>query len=155
MRRSAGLLLFRVAKDGPLFFLVHPGGPFWKNKDEGAWSIPKGEFDDNEEPLAAAIREFEEETGFAVTGNFLELKPVKQKSGKWIYAYGLRAEINEKELRSNMFLLEWPPRSGKKIEVPEVDRGEWFDYVTAKKKLIPGQVAILDELYTITKQLTD
>jgi predicted NUDIX family NTP pyrophosphohydrolase len=155
MSQSAGVLMFRINKGMIEFFLVHPGGPFWKNKDWGSWSIPKGEFGKEEEPLAAAIREFAEETGLQLQGDFISLSPVKQRSGKWIYAYGLQGDLDPVALRSNTFSLEWPPRSGKYIDVPEVDRGEWFDYQTAKEKLIPGQVAILDELYTLTKQLTE
>jgi predicted NUDIX family NTP pyrophosphohydrolase len=155
MSQSAGVLMFRVKQSVIEFFLVHPGGPFWKNKDRGAWSIPKGEFGHDEEPLAAAIREFGEETGMQLQGNFITLSPVKQRSGKWIHAYGLEGDLDPSALRSNTFSLEWPPRSGKYLDVPEVDRGEWFDYETAKEKLIPGQVAILDELYTLTKQLTE
>lgn len=133
--------------------LVHPGGPFWKNKDIGAWSIPKGEFKDDEDPLVAARREFQEETGLEITGNFIELTPVKQKSGKWIYAWGLYHDLDVSAIKSNTFPLQWPPKSGKFINVPEIDQAEWFDLDTAKKKLIPGQVALLDELYTLTKQL--
>lgn len=153
MKKSAGLLLFRIKEDGPEFFLVHPGGPFWKNKDEGAWSVPKGEFDDSEDPLTAAQREFQEETGVVVSGKFTALVPVRQRSGKMIYCWGVNFHIDPSKIRSNLFQLEWPPKSGKYIDVPEVDRAGWFNYETAKKKLIPGQVALLDELYTLTKQL--
>ena len=128
------------------YFLVHPGGPFWKNKDQGAWSVPKGEYVDGEDPLLAAQREFEEETGFPVSGNFIALKPVKQKSGKIVYAWACEGDIDATIIRSNTFQLQWPPRSGKFIETPEVDKGGWFTYEDAKVKLIPGQVPILDEL---------
>ncbi len=151
--RSAGILLYRIQNKTPEFFLVHPGGPFWKNKDEGAWSIPKGEFEESEDPLTAAQREFEEETGTRVHGKFIELKPVRQKSGKWVHAWALQGDIDPSALRSITFPLEWPPKSKQFIQVPEVDKGGWFDYETATKKLIPGQKAILDELYTLTKQL--
>lgn len=154
MRKSAGLLVYRRIRNEVEFFLVHPGGPFWKNKDTGAWSIPKGEFLDEEDGLVAAKREFEEETGKSIEGKFYQLTPVKQKSGKWIFAWAVEGDVDETTLVSNSFPLEWPPRSGKYINVPEVDRGGWFDYDTAKNKLIQGQVAILDELYTLTKQLT-
>ena len=150
MRKSAGLLLFRKRDGITEFFLVHPGGPFWKNKDDGAWSIPKGELGEGEEGLVAAKREFKEETGYYVDGDFIELKPSKQKSGKVIYCWALHADIDASKIESNTFPLEWPPRSGKYIDVPEVDKAAWFDYDTAKKKLIPGQVALLDELYTLT-----
>lgn len=154
MRKSAGLLVYRRIRNEVEFFLVHPGGPFWKNKDAGAWSIPKGEFLDEEDGLVAAKREFEEETGKSIEGKFYPLTPVKQKSGKWIFAWAVEGDVDETTLVSNSFPLEWPPSSGKYINVPEVDRGGWFDYDTAKNKLIQGQVAILDELYTLTKQLT-
>jgi len=146
MLKSAGILLFRRKSRTTEFFLVHPGGPFWKNKDAGAWSIPKGEFEEGENPLKAAQREFEEETGIAVDGHFIELKPVKQKSGKMVYAWACEGDVDHTIIQSNTFSLEWPPRSGKYIKVPEVDRGEWFTYEKAKEKIIPGQVPILDEL---------
>lgn len=149
MIKSAGILLFRKISAAPEFFLVHPGGPFWKNKDNGAWSIPKGEYHEGEEPLEAARREFEEETGFAVNGNFIELTPVKQKSGKWVSAWACEKNIEAAVIRSNTFPLEWPPRSGKFIQVPEVDRAQWFKYEDAKNKLLPAQVPLLEELYTI------
>lgn len=150
MQQSAGLLLYRKRDAATEFFLVHPGGPFWKNKDDGAWSIPKGEFQEDEDPLVAAKREFHEETGYIIEGRFIELKPVKQKSGKLIYCWGIKADIDADNITSNLFSLEWPPRSGKFIKIPEVDRAGWFVYETAKKKLIPGQIALLDELYTLT-----
>jgi Predicted NTP pyrophosphohydrolase len=146
MPKSAGLLLFRRTLTGAEYFLVHPGGPFWKNKDIGAWSVPKGEFIEGEDPLKAAQREFEEETGFAIKGKFIELKPVKQKSGKIVYTWACEEDIDHTIIRSNTFPFEWPPRSGKFIEIPEVDKGGWFNYETAKEKLIPGQVPILEEL---------
>lgn len=151
MQKSAGILMFRKQGNEVEFFIVHPGGPFWKNKDEGAWSIPKGEFAEGEEPLIAARREFREETGFDVDGDFHALSPVKQKSGKWIFAWGVEGNLDQSRIHSNTFPLQWPPKSGKYIDVPEVDRGGWFNYEVAKKKLIPGQVALLDELYTLTK----
>ena len=151
MRKSAGILLYRRAGSETEYFLVHPGGPFWKNKDVGAWSVPKGEFEDGEDPLKAAQREFEEETGVAVNGNFIELKPVKQKSGKMIYTWACEGDIDHRMIRSNTFPIEWPPRSGKFIDIPEVDKGGWFSYEASKQKLIPGQVPILDELQAILK----
>lgn len=146
MLKSAGLLLYRRSAENTEYFLVHPGGPFWKNKDIGAWSVPKGEFEEGEDPLKAAQREFEEETGISVTGKFIELKPVKQKSGKLVYAWACESDFDHTIIRSNTFPLEWPPRSGKYIDIPEVDKGGWFNYEAAKEKLIPGQVPILDEL---------
>lgn len=146
MLKSAGLLLYRTSPGRTEYFLVHPGGPFWKNKDIGAWSVPKGEFEDGEDPLKAAQREFEEETGIAIHGKFIELKPVKQKSGKMVHTWACEGDIDHTIIRSNTFPFEWPPRSGKYIEIPEVDKGGWFTYEEAKEKLIPGQVPILDEL---------
>lgn len=146
MQKASGILLFRNLGKEIEFFLVHPGGPFWKNKDAGSWSIPKGEFDDDEEPLRAAQREFEEETGVAIKGTFIELKPVKQKSGKMVYAWACEGDIDHTIIRSNTIKIEWPPRTGRFIEIPEVDRGGWFNYESAKQKMIPGQVPILEEL---------
>lgn len=151
MRKSAGLLVYRKKNSLPEFFLVHPGGPFWKNKDIGAWSLPKGEFEDDEQPLKAAIREFEEETGVLMEGNFIELKPVIQKSGKVVYAWGVEGDIDASVIRSNTFQFKWPPKTGKYIEIPEVDKGGWFSFEEAKEKLISGQVAILEELGEIVK----
>jgi len=146
MRKSAGILLYRSRQEQAEYFLVHPGGPFWKNKDIGAWSVPKGEFEDGEDPLKAAQREFEEETGIAIKGTFTALTPVKQKSGKIIYTWACEGDIDHSIIRSNTFPIEWPPRSGKYIDIPEVDKGGWFTYEEAREKLIPGQVPILDEL---------
>jgi predicted NUDIX family NTP pyrophosphohydrolase len=148
MRKSAGILLYRRNSKHVEYFIVHPGGPFWKNKDLGAWSIPKGEFEEGEDPLKAAQREFEEETGIKISGDFIELCPVKQKSGKIVQAWACEGDIDHTIIRSNTFPIEWPPRSGRHIEVPEVDKGGWFTYDEAKLKLIPGQVPILDELHS-------
>ena len=145
MKKSAGLLLYRRTKGITEYFLVHPGGPLWKNKDEGAWSIPKGEFD-GEEPLAAAQREFFEETGVQATGHFEELKPVRQKSGKWVYAWSCEMDVDEKKIHSNTFPLEWPPKSGKFIEVAEVDKAGWFDAKTAKVKINPAQMSFIQQV---------
>lgn len=149
MRKSAGILLYRNTGSETEFFLVHPGGPFWKNKDAGAWSVPKGEFDDDEDPLKAAQREFQEETGIAINGKFMPLRPVKQKSGKVVYVWACEGNLDHSIIRSNTFSIEWPPKSGKIIDIPEVDKGGWFIYDEAKIKLIPGQVPILDELKSI------
>jgi predicted NUDIX family NTP pyrophosphohydrolase len=146
MKTSAGILLYRFNKKNVEVFLVHPGGPFWKNKDEGAWSVPKGEYEEDEDPLKAAIREFKEETGISIEGDFISLKPVKLKSGKLVKAWALEKDIDAGAIKSNTFLLEWPPRSGKKIEVPEIDKGEWFTIADAKKKINAGQLPLLDEL---------
>ena len=136
--KSAGLLLYRH-KQALEVFLVHPGGPFWAAKDEGAWSIPKGEFEPGEDPLAAAKREFTEETGFFATGDFLPLTPLKQKSGKIVQAWAVQMDCDPARVRSNMFT--WKGR-----EFPEVDRAAWFDLETAERKILPGQRGFLDEL---------
>lgn len=146
---SAGIILFRFQNRTLQVFLVHPGGPFWAKKDLGAWSIPKGLLDQDEDPLAAAQREFREETGFTFSGNFLQLKPVKQKSGKVINAWAVEGDWNPTEMKSNTFSLEWPPRSGKQKEFPEVDRAAWFDIKEAKERIIPGQLGLLEELQQI------
>ena len=146
LKQSAGILLYRM-KNGLLqVFLVHPGGPFFRKKDDGAWSIPKGEYLDDEEPLAAAQREFEEEVGKPITGNFIKLNPVKQKSGKVVYAWAVEGDIDQANIVSNLFEIEWPPKSGKKASFPEIDRAGWFDIDTAKVKIIPGQVGLIEEL---------
>ncbi len=145
-KQSAGILVYRKMTKEPEVFLVHPGGPFWKNKDEGAWSIPKGEFDDSENPLDAARREFLEETAVSLSGNFIELNPVKLKSGKKISAWAIEKNIEAGNITSNAFEIEWPPRSGKFQFFPEVDRGEWFSFEKARKKINVMQVAFLDQL---------
>src|SRR5262249_17953346 len=125
-KKSAGLMLFRDLPAGLEVLLVHPGGPFWSKKDEGAWSIPKGEFEDGEQPLDAAIREFEEETGCRPVGEFLALDPVKQPSGKLIFAWAIPFDFDPSSLKSNTFAMEWPPKSGRQQEFPEIDQAEWF-----------------------------
>lgn len=151
IKQSAGILLYRIKSGEVEVFLVHPGGPFWKNKDIGAWSIPKGEFTKEEKALDAAIREFEEETGIKVTGEFIELSPVKLKSGKVIYAWALKGNIDLPINCKSIVEVEWPPRSGKKISVPEVDKGEWFSIDVAKQKINSSQVPLIDELIDILK----
>ena len=150
--KSAGLLPYRFSERGTEVFLVHPGGPFWKNKDEGAWSIPKGEYE-GEGPLDAAIREFSEETGIDVKIiqqlKFTELEEIKQKSGKIVKAFACEFEFDASAIKSNLFTIEWPPRSGKMQSFPEVDRGAWFGLDEARIKINPGQVPLLDELKTI------
>lgn len=145
-KQSAGILLYRKISSELQIFLVHPGGPFFKNKDEGAWSIPKGEYENDEDPLDAAKREFEEETGKTITGDFIALSPIKQKGGKTVQAWAVEGDINPETIQSNTFEIEWPPRSGKKQTFPEVDRGGWFDIATAKTKINPAQAILLDEL---------
>ena len=145
-KTSAGLLLYRKNKNVLEVFLVHPGGPFWKNKDAGVWSIPKGELNEKEEPLQAAIREFYEETGIAVSGEFMQLHPIVQKSGKTVLAWAIEKNIDASTICSNNFELEWPPRSGKLQSFPEVGRGEWFLIGEAKKKINVAQISFLTEL---------
>ncbi|WP_300600502.1 NUDIX domain-containing protein [Niabella sp.] len=145
MKASAGILLYKKNGADLLFFLVHPGGPFWKNKDTGAWSIPKGELLPDEEPLARARIEFEEETGQAIDGTFLPLTPVKQKSGKIVFAWAVYGDIDPAVLHSNYFPLEWPPKSGKEIQVPEVDQWAWFAAEEAKRRINPAQAAFILE----------
>jgi len=146
MKKSAGILLYRLSNNFLEVFLVHPGGPFWKNKDDGAWSIPKGEFMDDENPLEAAKREFEEETGIQCDGNFIELAPIKQKSGKLVFAWVLEKDIDPATIKSNLFTMEWPPKSGKMQDFPEIDQGKWFDLNEAKQKINPSQSDLIDQL---------
>ncbi len=147
IKQSAGLLVYRETDAGVKIFLVHPGGPFFAKKDDGAWSIPKGEFDD-EDSLTAARREFEEETGQKIAGDFFALTPIKQKGGKIVYAWAAEADIDADAIHSNTFEMEWPPRSGKTATFPEVDRAAWFDPESAKQKINPAQSALIDELMT-------
>jgi predicted NUDIX family NTP pyrophosphohydrolase len=145
-KRSAGLILYRY-RDGRLqVFLVHPGGPVWARRDEGAWSIPKGEIEDGEDPLAAARREFLEETGVTPSGDFLPLEPVRQKGGKIVEAWAFAGDCDPGQIKSNTFSMEWPPRSGKQREFPEVDRAEFFDVQEAKRRINPAQAALVSEL---------
>jgi predicted NUDIX family NTP pyrophosphohydrolase len=148
-KKSAGILLYRQHGDEIEVLLGHPGGPYWARKDDGAWSIPKGEFDEDEEPLAAAMREFEEETGFAVEGEFVKLTPLKQRSGKTIHAFALEQDLDPSQAHSNYFCLEWPPGSGQSVEFPELDRIAWFRLESARKKIQLGQRAFLDEIEDI------
>lgn len=145
-KHSAGLLMYRRRRGELEVFLVHPGGPFWAKKDAGAWSIPKGEYRPGEDPLAAARREFREETGFAVAGEFIPLTPLTQPSGKIIQAWAVEGDCDAAAIRSNTFTLEWPPRSGLQPEFPEVDRAAWFTLTAAREKIIKGQVGFLEEL---------
>lgn len=152
LKQSAGILLYRIREKRPEVFLCHPGGPFYKSKDLGVWTIPKGEFVD-EEPLAAAKREFEEETGQKIEGGFIPLAPVKYKSGgKIVYAWAVKGEVDVSGIKSNTFPLEWPPKSGKVVEFPEVDRGEWFTIETAIKKILPALSPLLEDLQQKIKE---
>ena len=145
-RKSAGILLYRLQEKEIQFFLVHPGGPFWANKDEGAWTIPKGEFNEQEEPLAAAKREFQEETGKALEGDFVELTPVIQKAGKLVYAWAIEGTIDAETITCNTYKIQWPPNSGKWQSFPEVDKGSWFSIEEAKQKINAAQIHFIDEL---------
>jgi len=145
-RKSAGLLLFRRTPAGVEVLLVHPGGPLWAKKDEGAWSIPKGEIDADEAPLAAARREFEEELGSPVSGEFIALAPIRQASGKVVHAWAVEADFDPTTFMSGMFSMEWPPRSGRQQEFPEVDRAEWFSIDNARRKINKAQIELLDQL---------
>lgn len=145
-KRSAGILLYRF-KEGQLqVFLVHPGGPFFRNKDAGSWSIPKGEFMTGESPLDAAKREFLEETGQKIDGNFIPLASILQKGGKTVYAWTLEGDIDHEKIVSNQFDMEWPPKSGKTQTFPEVDKAEWFNIETAKTKINQAQIDLISEL---------
>ena len=146
MKQSAGILLFRKKDQNLEFFLVHPGGPFFAKKDLGFWTVPKGELNDNEEPLTAAIREFKEETGQSLTGDFLPLKPIVQKGGKKVLCWAVEGDFNASKIVSNTFEIEWPPRSGKKQSFAEVDKALWLTYNDAVKHINEKQVALLDEL---------
>ncbi|HEY0142084.1 MAG TPA: NUDIX domain-containing protein [Thermoanaerobaculia bacterium] len=146
-KTSAGILLYRD-RDQPEVFLVHPGGPFWAKKDLGAWSIPKGEFTDEEDPLTAARREFTEETGFPIDGHFRPLQPLKQSSGKIIYAWAVEGDCDAEAVKSNLFTMEWPPKSGRMQQFPEVDRAAWFRLSEARERIVKGQLGFLDQLWT-------
>jgi len=145
-RDSAGLVIFR-RKPVLAFLLVHPGGPYWTRKDDGAWSIPKGEIEAGEDKFVAARRETEEETGFALSGKFIRLAPVRQPSGKVIHAWAIEADgLDPAAIKSGVFEMEWPPRSGRTASFPEVDRACWFDWPQAQMKILVGQRPILERL---------
>jgi predicted NUDIX family NTP pyrophosphohydrolase len=150
-KQSAGLLVYRIKKKVLEVFLVHPGGPFWKNKDAGAWSIPKGEFLNDENGLLAAKREFVEETGQTIDGDFTKLNPVKLKSGKTVHAWAVEGNVDETKIVSNTFPFEWPPKSGKMVEIPEVDKAGWFDTGIAKLKINQAQADFITQLTTLLK----
>jgi len=157
-KQSAGLMLYRVAPAGSEIevLLVHPGGPFWRNKDEGAWTIPKGEFDEREEPLEAAKREFKEELGSpAPDGDYFSLGSIKQKGGKTVQAWAVNGDFDPAALDSNTFTCEWPPNSKRMQEFPEVDRAEWFTPEVAKRKILPSQVPLIDGLLEMKCQKPD
>jgi predicted NUDIX family NTP pyrophosphohydrolase len=143
---SAGILMFRRRGAAFEVLLVHPGGPFWKNKDAGAWSIPKGEYTDGEDPLAAAKREFHEETGIEARGELIPLGQVRQSGGKIVSAWAMEGDASPQEIRSNTFSLEWPPKSGRMQPFPEIDRAEWFGVKEAEKKMVKAQVEFIGRL---------
>ena len=146
-KTSAGILLYRIQNDHIELLLVHPGGPFWKNKDEGAWSIPKGEYTAEEDPLAAALRELAEETGINVKKDIcVPLSPVKQKSGKLVLAWAMKGDLDINKIKSNMFEMEYPARSGKIKSFPEIDKAAWFSISMAKGKINTAQISLIDEL---------
>jgi predicted NUDIX family NTP pyrophosphohydrolase len=145
-KESAGLLLYRRRPGALEVFLVHPGGPFWAKKEAGAWSIPKGEIDPDENAQAAAIRELREETGLTVSGEMLPLTTIRQKGHKVVHAWAVEADCDPAKVVSNTFAMEWPPRSGKTREFPEVDRAAWFGLAEAREKINPSQAALIDEL---------
>ncbi|MCD5401140.1 NUDIX domain-containing protein [candidate division NPL-UPA2 bacterium] len=148
-KHSAGILLFRYKNEQLEVMLVHPGGPFWAKKDDGAWSIPKGLFEENENLLNAAKREFKEETGLEIDGQFIDLGELKQPSRKIIHAWALEKDLDVTNIVSNTFTLEWPKNSGRLQEYPEIDKAEWFDIERAKKKILKGQVGFIDRLVEI------
>lgn len=151
MKQSAGILLYRKINNYFEVFLVHPGGPFWARKDLYSWSIPKGEFNDDELPLDAAKREFEEETGLALTGKTTELTPIRQKGGKLIICFACEGDIEPNSIHSNTFEMEWPPKSGKKQSFPEIDKGEWFALTEARIKINESQLKLIEELQSMLK----
>ncbi|MGG5207666.1 NUDIX hydrolase [Chryseobacterium sp. MIQD13] len=152
MKTSAGILLFKREENHLYYFLVHPGGPFWKNKDAGAWSVPKGEIMPDEDPFERALIEFKEETGQTVQGKFIALQPVKQKSGKTVYGWALEGDLQTSELYSNTLQMEWPPGSSKMIEIPEIDQWEWFESKEAQKRINSAQAAFITELEKILNE---
>ena len=150
-KKSAGLLMFRHRGTEIEVLLAHPGGPLWARKDGGAWSIPKGELDDNEEPLGAAIRECQEELGVLVSGEFLHLAPIRQPGGKLVLAWAVEADFDPRTLKSNTFQMEWPPRSGNRQAFPEIDRAAWFSPEAARQKILKGQAPFIDELLALVQ----
>jgi len=151
-KQSAGLLMYRRRGGAPEVLLVHPGGPFWARKDQGAWSIPKGEYEPGEDPLVAARREFAEETGIVPEGEFVALTPLRQRAGKIVRAFAFEGDLDPERIKSNTFVMEWPPRSGRQQEFPEVDRAGWFPLEVAKQKLLAAQVALVEELARLLEQ---
>jgi predicted NUDIX family NTP pyrophosphohydrolase len=152
MAKSAGILIYRQARGAVEVLLAHPGGPYWRRKDAGAWSIPKGEIGEAEDELAAAIREVAEETGITLAGAFAPLGEVRQAGGKRVAAWAHAADLDPAAIRSNSFALEWPPKSGRLQEFPEIDRAQWFDLPTAHGKILQGQRPFLDRLAALIER---
>lgn len=149
MKKSTGLLLYRIKNKNPEVFLVHPGGPYWFKKEMGAWSIPKGEIEEGEDPFLAAIREMKEETGITIDipqEKFFRLSEAKQKSGKIVIAWAVETDFTIGKIKSNLFEMEWPPKSGEMQSFPEVDREGWFSIIEAKKRIVSGQIPLIEEL---------
>ena len=151
-KKSAGILVYRIRNRVPEFLLAHPGGPFWAKKDAEAWSIPKGEFDD-EDPFVAAQREFQEEMGSSVVGQFIPLKPVTKAGGKIIYAFAVEGEFDVATVKSNTFEMEWPPKSGAMKEFPEIDRAQWFPFPIAIEKINKHQLPFLEEVKDMLERI--
>jgi predicted NUDIX family NTP pyrophosphohydrolase len=151
-KQSAGLLMYRRRGGALEVLLVHPGGPFWAKKDQGAWSIPKGEYEPGEDPIVAARREFAEETGIVPEGEYVALTPLRQSGGKIVHAFAVQGDCDPQAIRSNTFVMEWPPRSGRQQEFPEIDRAGWFPLEQAKQKLLAAQVVLVEELARLLAQ---
>jgi len=150
-KQAAGILLYRHGPRGLEVLLAHPGGPLWARKDLGAWTLPKGQFNDDEKPIAAAKREFEEEMGSPARGEFVEIGSIKQPSGKVVHAFVAESDFDVSTVQSNLFLLEWPPKSGQRAQFPEVDRAAWFSIEEARQKILKGQQPFLDRLLALLK----
>jgi len=146
LKMSAGILLFRFKNINPEVLLFHPGGPYWAKKDAGVWSIPKGQLNEDEDPLSAAKRELKEETGIDIKGKLIQLTPIKQKNNKTVFVWSLEQDFDLLNLKSNLFEIEWPPKSGKKMQFPEMDRGAWFTIDEAKVKILAAQLPFIIEL---------
>jgi len=152
-KKSAGILLYKIKNNEPYFLLVHPGGPFWKNKDHHAWSIPKGEIENDEEAFSAALREFNEETGMKLNPEkSIPLHPVKQRGGKTVFAWAIEGDLDPNRIQSNTTQIKWPPGSNKTLEIPEIDKAGWFKAEEAKDKINPAQYALIEELESVLKQ---
>ena len=152
MKKSAGILLYRLKHGTAEVLLIHPGGPYWVRKNLGAWSIPKGENKLNEDPLAAAYREFNEETGSPAPPGALPLTPLKQRKDKWVYAWAVCGDYDPSKLRSNTMEIDWPPHTGRRLTVPEVDKAAWCGYDEARKLILKGQAGFVEELFQTLKQ---